>query len=233
MTTNTIRHRTAAATLAAVLLTTTTACGHGDPNSEATPQPTTSSSIPLDYNDAVTPTPPAETPYITPSNPLPPATALPADTTGTPGRSGTPRGLSPAAIAPDRSNPTAVAAAFALTITTYDTRLDNQPADAGRRASILAVPALAAELRQPPPGGNSGDTWNALKSHNGYTQCTATDATEAGAPTDTATQASRAIQTSCRSTGNNNWSSDNPTQVIFLTLTKANNRWSIATYDVQ
>ncbi|MFI5736182.1 hypothetical protein ACIA49_39070 [Kribbella sp. NPDC051587] len=230
--TNSPRRRAIAATLTAVLLATTAACGRSNPDSEPTePPPTTSS--PLDYNGSVTPPAPSQTPYITPSIPLPPATGRPTDRPGTPGRTGTPRGLSPAAANPDRSDPNAVAAAFSLTLTSYDTRLDNQPADAGRRAATFAIPALATELRQPPPGGNPGAAWRELKSHNGYTQCTATDATEAGAPTDTPTQASRAIQTTCRSTGDNNWSADNPTQVLYLTLSKVNKQWFIASYDVQ
>ncbi len=223
------RNRAIAATLTAVLLAATAACGRSNPGSEPNEPPPTSSS-PLDYDGSVTPPAPSQTPYITPSIPLPPATARPTNNPGTPGRAGTPRGLNPAATKPDRSDPNAVAAAFSLTLTTYDTRLDNQPADAGRRAATLAVPTLAAELRQPPPGGNPGAAWRALQSHNGYTQCTATDA---GAPTDTPTQASRAIQTTCRSTGDNNWSADNPNQVIYLTLTKSKGRWSIASYDVQ
>jgi hypothetical protein len=216
----------AAATLALLALTS---CGTNEPSAEATPTPTTAS--PLDF-DGPTPSAPTSTPYISPPSSLPPATALPSEQPGTPGRAGTPRGLTPDAAKPDRSDPTSVAAAFALLLTTYDVRIDNQPADAGRRAAVLATPALAAELRQPPPGGNPGVTWTELADHDGYTRCTAADATEAGAPADSASQATRAIRVSCASVGTN-WNGDAQVQVIFVSLSRTNNQWAAGSYSVQ
>lgn len=230
MTNNTTRRRALLAATSALLLLTATACGTGSPSSETTP--TTTESSPLDYDGPTTPPAPTATPFMTPTAPLPPATARPNEQPGTPGRSGMPRGLAPAAATPDRGDPTAVAAAFSLMLTTYDARIDNQPADAGRRAAVLATPTLAAELRQPPPGGNPGISWTELADHDGYTRCTATDATEAGAPADSASQATRAIRVSCAAAGNN-WNGDAQVQIIFVSLSKLNRQWVVGSYSVQ
>lgn len=222
--------RSARPLVAALAVLALTGCGHNtDPSSEETPTATTAS--PLDY-DGTTPSAPTSTPYISPSASLPPATSVPSEPAGTPGKAGTPRGLPVGALHPDRTNPTAVAAAFAILLMTYDTRLDNQPADAGRRAATLAAPKLASELRQPPPGGDNGIAWTELEQHDGYTTATASDATEAGAPPDQANQASRAVRISSAPTGDS-WTGQPDVRIVYLTLARQSASWVVQSYDVQ
>jgi hypothetical protein len=226
-----IKHRVMrAALLPAAALLMLAGCGTNDPSTEASSTPSPSAS-PLDY-DGPTPSAPTSTPYITPSASLPPATAVPSEPPGTPGKAGTPRGLPATALRPDRTDPTAVAAAFSILLMTYDTRLDNQPADAGRRAATLASAKLANELRQPPPGGGNGVAWTELQQHDGYTKATASDATEAGAPVDRADQATRAVRISSTPIGEG-WTGQPDVRIVYLRLTHGGGTWVVQSYDVQ
>jgi len=85
-----------------------------------------------------------------------------------------------------------VAAAVAAITCRYDTAIDNSPSDAQRQAKPWLT-AEFARLLELGPVAAPGAEWNTLAQHRAYTVSTAVDATEDGAPPDTATRADRTI----------------------------------------
>ena len=228
----TLRLVTGAACAAALIVSS----GCSENSGHAQDTPTTAASTPLDYDAGNTPPPPASTPYMPQATrttaPLP--TVVPSLPPATPGRPGTPRGLPRTALHVDRADALSVALGFAALLTAHDTRIDNRPADAGRRAARLATPALARQLLGPPPAGSPGADWLELQRHHGYTKVAAGDATESGAPADTATDADRAI--SIRSTPvGPGWTGAVSDLTVFIHLTRgrAGASWSVTGYSVQ
>lgn len=88
----------------------------------------------------------------------------------------------------NRSDPDAVAEAFAVTAYTVDTRSDLTPAAGGMRAAALAAQRLAAQLRQPRSPAVDAD-WTALERAEGYRTVKATANRDEGGPEGDSTTA--------------------------------------------
>jgi hypothetical protein len=137
------------------------------------------------------------------------------------GERGTPRGggISPASV--NTHDADAVADAVAATMYRYDTRLDNSPMDASRRAEPWLTATYAEALSRPMPGGGGAD-WIALAAHDGYTTTTVRAVEESGAPADTRTEAFRQRQVLVTAHGDNGWTRRYGTHVLFIHLTRSN-----------
>jgi hypothetical protein len=124
--------------------------------------------------------------------PVPPAPPSSAFTWPTPAKrnldpTGKPRGV-PNLTKVDRKDPTAVAAAFAVTAYSLDARTDATPTAAGVRAAALATPKLAAVLKQDRSSTGDAD-WSALVKAEGYRSVTAKPNEDGGAPAGNVTTA--------------------------------------------
>lgn len=116
---------------------------------------------------------------------------------------------------------TTVAVTVAAVTYRHDTTIDNSPSDAQRRARPWLARELAAQLE----GGLAaapGAEWNMWTQHRAYTISTAVDATESGAPEDTATRADRAVAVTVRPVGRDRWRGRVQQRTLFITLTRTN-----------
>lgn len=92
----------------------------------------------------------------------------------------------------DRSDPQAVARAFAVLSYAIDARTDTTPEAGGRRAAALATADLAATLRTAPK--TRGDlTWQKLVARGGYTTVQTHKNVDDGRPAGSATQQSASL----------------------------------------
>lgn len=121
-----------------------------------TPLPTTAPTTPPGSTATAMPTPPAQPDLGT-------WTPEPAPS----GAAGDPRGLDLDPDDVDLHDPVQVAAAFAVTMLTPDTRIDRSPADLSRRAARWASDEYAEQLRADRPAGG-GAEWVALGERQGY-----------------------------------------------------------------
>ncbi|MDQ2851585.1 MAG: hypothetical protein M3Y49_12795, partial [Actinomycetota bacterium] len=80
------------------------------------------------------------------------------------GKPGAPRGGVVAGV--NTADPSAVAVAAAQTTYRWDTRIDQGPIDAERRASTWLAPQLVAQLQ--PATAGAGAAWNTLAAHQGW-----------------------------------------------------------------
>ncbi|TCC33892.1 hypothetical protein E0H75_42300 [Kribbella capetownensis] len=177
----------------------------------------------------------------------PPTGAQP--TPGTPGTSSTP--ITPQPIPPGNATKTpagglprpsqvngfdasTVAAVVAAVTYRYDTAIDNSPSDAQRRAKPWLAPALAAQL-DGGPAAPAGAEWATWVQHRAYTTSTAVDATEDGAPADTATRADRTIAVTMQPVGRDRWRGTPQRYALYITLTRASAKapWQISQLQVQ
>jgi hypothetical protein len=167
-------------------------------------------------------TPGASTTPITPQ-PIPP---------GNPTK--TPAGGLPRPSQVDSLNPTAVAVTVAAVTYRYDTTIDNSPSDAQRRAEPWLAAALAAQL-EGGPAAAPGAEWNTWVQHRAYTTSTAVDATEDGAPEDTATRADRTIAVTVQPVGRDRWRGVPQQYALFVTLTRTGVKspWQVSQLQVQ
>ena len=129
---------------------------------------------------------------------------------------------------------TAVAVTVAAVTYRYDTAIDNSPSDAQRRAKPWLSAALAAQLDGGPVAA-PGAEWNTWVLHRGYTASTALDATEDGAPVDTATRADRTIAVTVQPVGRDRWRGTTQQYALFITLTRtgAKSSWRVSQLQVQ
>jgi len=163
-----------------------------------------------------------------PASPQPTPTSSQTDA----GPRGPVRGGAPDPAGVDRSSPDSVGAAFVQLAWTSDTRVDASPAQATRRAAALAVPELAAELRQADGRRPSGD-WTTWTTRKAWTQVTLTPNLDTGRPTDTATRAVRGWQARVVPRANS-WTGSTQTFVVFVVLTRPTSAdgWSVADLEV-
>jgi len=165
-------------------------------------------------------TPPAATQPVTPQ-PIP---------TGDPTR--TPAGGLPRQV--NTRDATAVAIAVAAVTYRHDTAIDYSPTDAQRRARQWLAPALARQLTTGPVAA-PGAEWNTWAKHLAYTTSTAVDATESGAPADTAAQADRTITVTVRAIGRDRWRGPIRRYAVYVTMarTGATGAWRVSQLQVQ
>lgn len=199
--------------LAALVATATlaTACSTGPDTPPASPAPSVSASSAA---ASVTKTGPASAPvFVTP----------PAVATGTGGR---PRGASPAAV--DRTDASAVAAAFTVDTFTVDTATDRSRFDAQVRSARWATPAYAAALTAPVP--STGDAaFTELAGHRGFTTVALAPNTDDGRPIDELRAAARSFTVTPTGHGDDGvsvaWA--RRTIYVFLTRNAADAPWQV------
>jgi hypothetical protein len=213
--TRTARHTWAPATLAAVLLITGTGC-----NSDSSPTSSSSQTPSAGGTPGATLTGQATTTPVAPQ-PIP---------TGDPTK--VPAGGLPKQV--DGKNATAVAIAVIAVTYRHDTAIDNSRSDAQRRAVRWLDPALAAQLAGGPAAA-PGAEWNTWTKHRAYTTATAINATEYGAPADTATRADRTIAVTVQPIGRDRWRGPAAQYAVFVTLTRASAAvaWKVSQLQVQ
>jgi hypothetical protein len=129
---------------------------------------------------------------------------------------------------------TAVAVAVVAVTNRHDTAIDHSPSDAQRRARPWLAPVLAAQLAGGPAAA-PGAEWNTWAKHRAYTTTTVSDATESGAPPDTATQADRTIAVTVQPVGRDHWRGTAQRYAVFVTLarTSAAAPWRVSQLQVQ
>jgi hypothetical protein len=132
------------------------------------------------------------------------------------------------------ADPTAVAVTVAAVTFRYDTAIDNSPSDAHRRTK----PWLADTLARQVDGGQvaaPGAEWSTWVQHRAYTTSTAVDATEDGAPQDTATRADRTISVTVQPVGRDRWRGAAQQYALFITLTRPSTTapWKVSQLQVQ
>lgn len=109
-----------------------------------------------------------------------PVASGPAGPTRVPvGPSGSPRAKIPKPAKVDGHNAAAVAHAYTVTAWSWDTRLDESPNDAARRATRWMSKDLAAAFATPLPG-DGGAAWRHLAAVKGYTSVHAVQVADAG-----------------------------------------------------
>ncbi len=147
------------------------------------------------------------------------ATPVPKDSGAEPvpaGTPGQPRGGNPSW--PDNANDLdAVTDAVLVTLSRWDTRIDNSRNDAARRALPYLGGQYAKAVREPTSGGGGAD-WLDLVKHDGYTTATVERANQDGAPADTDKAASRVRIVTVTPHGANGWTGTVTTSTYFVTL---------------
>ena len=191
--------------LAALVATATlaTACSTGPGTPAASPAPSVSASTAT--ATATTATGSASGPvFVTP----------PAVVTGTGGR---PRGAIPAAV--DRTDASAVAAAFTVDTFTVDTATDRSRFDAQVRSARWATPAYAAALTAPVP--STGDAaLTELAVHRGFTTVALALNTDDGRPNDELRAAARSFTVTPTGHGDDGVSVAWARRTIYVFLTR-------------
>lgn len=193
----------------------------GCSGNNATEQPTTGIT-PTGSQTTAPGTPGESTTPITPQ-PIPPGNPTKAPAGGLP-RPSQVNGL----------NASAVAATVAAVTYRHDTAIDNSPSDAQRRAKPWLTATLAAQLDGGPVAA-PGAEWNTWVQHRAYTTSTAVDATEDGAPEDTATRADRTIAVTVQPVGRDRWRGAPQQYALFITLTRSSAKapWQVSQLQVQ
>jgi hypothetical protein len=184
------------------------------PVSAAPPTPATDSSTPPPGEDRI--------PTTDPRTPI-----------TTPGKSGTPRGLKLNTAKVDRTDADAVAVAFATLCGTYDTKIDNSPNDAGRRASMFATAQLATQMRRNAGVTGPDAAWATMAAHHAYTTVHAQQGGMGEGPQDTTTQAVRGVTIVLQQHGDHGWqpAPNNPeTLLIWLHRSGKGEPWSVSEY---
>ncbi|GAB2919988.1 hypothetical protein GCM10027047_16740 [Rhodococcus aerolatus] len=138
----------------------------------------------------------------------------PAVATGTPGQ---PRGAAPGPV--DRTDPTAVAAAFTTATFTVDTAIDRSRFDAQARSAVWASPAYAAVLTTPPPSTGDAEVTD-LAAHRGFTTVALSPNSDAGRPTDELRSAARSFTVAPTGHGEDGWTQAWATRTIYVFLTR-------------
>ncbi len=132
------------------------------------------------------------------------------------GKPGAPRGGVVAGV--NTADPSAVAVAAAQTTYRWDTRIDQAPIDAERRASTWLAPQLVAQLQ--PATAGAGAAWNTLAAHQGWSSTTAV-VDSAPRPPDTATTADRQVNVTQTFHGSGGWTAPAQTHAVLEQLTRA------------
>lgn len=188
---------------------------------------TTRPAAPVDTSATPGVTVTAQTPG--PTSPLTPQ-PIP---TGNPTKAPAGGAIKPAAV--NNRDATAVAVAVVAMTFRHDTAIDNSPSDAQRRARYWLDPPLTAQLADGPVAA-PGAQWNTWVKHRAYTTTTtAADATEYGAPADTATRADRAITVTVRPIGRDRWRGPAQRHALYVTMTRTNTTapWRVSQLQVQ
>ena len=204
-------------------------CGY---DNEPVSAPTTDSASPSSSTTSGA-QPPTTTATDTPTKPTIPPATWPTPTVSS--RPGVPAGGLPDPRRVKQSDATAVAVAAAVTMHTYDTMIDTKSHDAVRRALTWCTPALARQLGQQPQREGLGSKWTTWHTHRAYTRARGQNATEYGAPPDTATLADRTIAVTMTPIGRDRWRGTAETAALYVTLTRAGATapWRISRLSVQ
>lgn len=227
MSTTRTRPRTIAAAIAATALLTIAGCSDAqeDPAGRASPTPTTS-----DVTTGAIPAP-------TTTGPEPEVSTF-TEAPAPRGQEGVPRGLVDLGVdveAVDGSDVDAVAYAFTAAVLTPDAAIDLSPADASRRASVLATEdygqALAADRV-----ARGGADWLALSEQEGYQSLLIED-TNAGAagaftpPAPAEVEAVRPYIVTTQPVDAPGLTPDTFSVVVFLSRTDADAPWRVFAFE--
>lgn len=212
---------------AGAVLVLATGCTTRTPSQGPSPTPTPSPAVVLDAQPG---SPDPYTPLAVPSPAAAPkqvpSPSLPA------GQDGMARGqIDPATV--DRANPAAVATAFAATLVAVDTKIDNRPNDAAKRAATYATADLSTAMTASAPISAPGAEWTTLQSHQGWTRVTTSSPAAPPAHADTPTEAWRAVTTVVTPTGADGWvgSATKLTWTAKLTRTSPSGPWKVAQFE--
>lgn len=213
---------------AGAVLVLAAGCTTRAPSQGPSPTPTPTATVVLDAQPG---SPDPFTPLAVPSPSTAPtqvpSPSLPA------GKDGVARGqIDPATV--DRANPDAVATAFAATLVAVDTKIDNRPNDAAKRAATYATADLSAAMTASAPISNPGAEWTTLQSHQGWTRVnTSAPTTPPGVISDPATETWRTVTTVATPTGTDGWvgSVTKLTWRAKLTRTSPSGPWQVARFE--
>lgn len=151
--------------------------------------------------------------------PDPSASAVPTGPVALPsGAAGTPKAGLPTQV--NDHDPAAVASAAISADWTFDTTLDNSPADAQRRSAPWLTPAYAAQISQAQQLADPGADWTAMAAHHGYTTVHLVQAHDDPTP-DTPTSAWREYTIAVTEHGRDAWAGPTSTYVQYAHLTRA------------
>lgn len=142
---------------------------------------------------------------------------------------GAPRGLVPDPASVDRTDASAIAAAFAKTLLSVDPRVDQSPTTAAARAGVYASSDVAAQLVQAPVR-SSGADWASLVAKDGFTVVDAAPAGLGERPADTAERAVRGVATTVTGlsgSGAKLWSRQH---VLLVGLTRVGSGWVVTSW---
>ncbi len=142
---------------------------------------------------------------------------------------GAPRGLIPDPAGVNRTDASAVAAAFAKTLLSVDSRVDQSPTSAAVRAGAYASADVAAQLAQAPVR-SSGADWASLVAKDGFTVVDAGPAGLGERPSDTADRAVRGVAatvTGLSGSGAKLWSRQH---VLLVGLTRVGSGWVVTSW---
>lgn len=219
---------------ALVVISATGGCSpSADPTDTVAPRPSemlrsTSAASPstLDSQDFQTGRADSGRPVAVPSRT---PTATVPTTTLPPGRKGTPRGAHSGRV--DQTDVSAVAKGFMTKLAAIDTRLDNRPNDAARRAAGLATPRLRQELTSGKLIGPPGATFIELQRRSGWTTVTV-DLISLDLAPDKPSRVYRAVSATAVPT-DGTWSGPAETTTAVLALTRSGSRgsWAVDDYE--
>lgn len=140
------------------------------------------------------------------------------------GAAGTPKAGLPTHI--DEQDATSVARAIAVTTWTFDTSIDNSPADAQRRTAGLLTAGYARTITTARPVAAPDASWTAMADHHGYSTVTVRQAHDT-APDDTLIEAYRQFEVAVTPHGRDGWKGPTETWVewIHLVRSKTGDPW--------
>ncbi|MER6733786.1 hypothetical protein [Streptomyces puniciscabiei] len=134
------------------------------------------------------------------------------------GASGTPKAGLPTHV--DDHDATAVGKAIAVTTWTFDTKIDNTPADAQRRTTGWLTADYAKTVSTAQPVAAPDASWTAMADHHGYTTVTVRQAHDT-APKDTPTEAYRQFEVTVTPHGRDGWKGPAETWVEWIHLVRS------------
>jgi hypothetical protein len=152
---------------------------------------------------------PSAEPSVAPKAPLPSGKPLGPDA-----HVPTPSGV-------DDTDATSVAEAWVEVAYGYDTKYDSSPHDAVLRSARWFTADKAAAERSYRPASGAGEQWNSWAAHQAWTTVDLELDDDGDAPSDTATEAHRALFVDGTAYGRDGWTGTGPQATVYVKLVRS------------
>jgi hypothetical protein len=121
----------------------------------------------------------------------------------------------------DDGDATSVSRAWVEVAYGYDTKYDMSPHDAVLRTARWLTPAKRKAERAYRPASGAGESWNSWAAHKAWTTVEVEFDDDGDAPSDTATEAYRAVFVDGEAHGRDGWTGTGPQATVYLKLVRS------------